>query len=970
MHSKFQHFDVNNGLSQNSVWHILQDKSGYIWLVTSNGLNRFDGYGFTVYKNDPNDSNTLRSNHLYLVLPDDDGNLWIGNFGGIDRHIAATDKIERFYDIGYQEPCNYTPVYKQKDILWIWLDGKGVYAVNVKTKKIIDSIRQTTIVPDSTDACLKVVANDDQYLYFAFLKKGLVRYHKTTRKTDVICNLKHTGIQPPIFLSVNDSLLFFCTNHKSGALGVYHTRTNSLRHYNIGTEIATDACIVENEIIVALKGNKIWKIPENATGGAPNSIDLNGIFSTLLIDKTGVLWAGTDGMGFYKSIPNYRRLNTYVKPAASEKLVKSIFSQDSFIFSCGLNSYVDVFHKDGHYIKQLRGASKASFKSIVANTRENETSYWLMGENCFGVYDIYTERFTDYMPEIRALDTNLKTEMHNPAIYKHQNGDVFAGFGSTLIQLVKSSEGKYRPKVKIRYGGKRITSIGAQRNIVVVAIVDELHIYDLQTMQETDRVKLPTDLIKCMLFQDDSIIWAGTENGLYQYNLKNKQQKRFDEKNGLPNAFVYGLIRYKDHLWMSTNKGLSCYNIRNKTFRNYTVEDGLQSNEYNTGAYHAGTGDRMYFGGANGVNGFHDSDIADNPFVPQVQLTGIKLFEEPLKTDSAYWQLSSLSMPYYQNTLSFEFAAMEFSNPSFNQYAYMMEGIDKEWIYCGNKRFARYANLQPGNYRFLVKASNNNGVWQTNPKGIWVTIVPPFWKRSWFIVLCGVVAIGFIALIVFVLQRQQYRKKLRQIELQQKIQRERERISRDLHDNVGSQISYLVSNIDWITRHTTDEQEQQERLGSISTTAQNMMGNMRETIWALNKTAISLEELSDKLKAYTQHLLQYNQLTKFRSEEQLTGGCTLVPADALNIFRICQEAVSNAIKHAETALIVVSIQSSHPNSFLIQITDTGTGFDESEIENNGHYGLENMRHRAAESNVELTIQSVKGKGTTVTLRKV
>jgi len=219
------------------------------------------------------------------------------------------------------------------------------------------------------------------------------------------------------------------------------------------------------------------------------------------------------------------------------------------------------------------------------------------------------------------------------------------------------------------------------------------------------------------------------------------------------------------------------------------------------------------------------------------------------------------------------------------------------------------------------------------------------------------------------LQRQQYRKKLRQIEIREKIQQERERISRDLHDNVGSQISYLVSNIDWITQHTTDEQEQQQRLGSISSTAQNMMGNMRETIWALNKTAISLEELSDKLKAYTQHLLEYNKLTKFRSEEQITGGCTLVPADALNIFRICQEAISNAIKHAETTLIVITIQSSQVGSFLIEITDAGIGFDEKEIEIDGHYGLENMRHRAAESSVLLTIHSVKGKGTTVTLRK-
>ena len=365
------------------------------------------------------------------------------------------------------------------------------------------------------------------------------------------------------------------------------------------------------------------------------------------------------------------------------------------------------------------------------------------------------------------------------------------------------------------------------------------------------------------------------------------------------------------------------------------------------------------------MNGFHDTDIKDNPFKPLVQITGIKLFDEPLKSDTAYELISAIGLPYNRNTLSFEFAALEFSSPKLNRFAYMMEGLDQSWILSGSRRFARYPNLPPGTYHFLVKACNNNDVWTTLPRSITIVITPPLWQNKLFLIFCFIGLIAAIFGAVTFIQKRRFARKLRQIELQQKIQSERERISRDLHDNVGAQISYLVSNIDWITQHEIAEHDHRQRMSSLSSTAKNLMSNMRETIWALNKPEISFDEFADKLKSFALQMIQFNPAIKFHSEEQITSDFHFAPGEALNIFRICQEAITNAIKHSGASAIDLKLHTGDQGRFSITVTDNGKGFHEGSSSQKGHYGLENMKQRAAESKVDLRIISEAGKGTSI-----
>ncbi len=967
--ARFGHYDVNDGLTQNSVWQTLQDNSGYMWFVTSAGLNKFDGEHFIAYRNTPDDTNTLYSNHIGSIAKGKGNDIWIGSAGGISLFTGATGKISRFFSFSGSQTI-YHILEAEADTLWFWAYDKGVYALNTKTKQIVISIPLSLIHADSTIQCLKVVSKD-QEIYFAYPERELVQINKYSRKIKRISDIVLLSGTQPYFFTIQDSFLFFGATNRSGRLGCYNIADKSVQYYHIGNTTATDALISGDDLLIATKENRLVCVKANRHGMTYplRSTAINGPLSNLYLDRSEVLWVGTDGMGVYKSAPTYRAFRHYMHPSDSQKLVKSIFTHDSFIYACSFNSYMDVYHKNGSYIRQLQYAGNAVFRSICANARENSTASWLAGTECFGVYNTANHSFTDYLPAIREIAPGTTPEPHFCALHKQNNGTVWTGFGNRLFRLSPAANGRYQARLCNTFANERITCITSNGDELVVGAAGKVFCYHPTADKWDKPITLSTDLVKCLLFENDSILWIGTENGLFRHDQHNGKLAHYDERTGLANSFVYGLVRYRNSMWISTNKGLSRYRFKEKSFSNYTVKDGLQSNEFNTGAYHIGNDGQIYFGGPNGVNGFHDTDIRDNPFPPQVQFTGIRLFDEPLKTDTAYDHVSAILLPYNQNTLSFEFIALEFSAPGSNQYAYMMEGIDKDWIYSGSKHFARYAGLRPGSYRFLVKAANDNGTWQSLPKSVDLTITPPYWQRGWFITIVLIAGIGSIALIVYLLQRQQYRKKLALLELERNIQQERERISRDLHDNVGSQISYLVSNIDWINRHKVDEHEQQERLANLSSTAQGMMGNMRETIWALNKNAISLEELSDKLKAFAQQQLAYNSAMKFVSEEQIATDYRFAPGDALNVFRICQEAVSNAIKHSRGNLLTIKITSGATGGFAIQITDTGKGFDIANVPENGHYGLENMKLRAAESGATLALISQPGAGTTITITK-
>ncbi|MCK4836739.1 MAG: ATP-binding protein, partial [Candidatus Aminicenantes bacterium] len=249
------------------------------------------------------------------------------------------------------------------------------------------------------------------------------------------------------------------------------------------------------------------------------------------------------------------------------------------------------------------------------------------------------------------------------------------------------------------------------------------------------------------LFEDSSgVLWFGTYGGgLNRFDREKETFIRYDTNDGLANDVIYGILEDENgFLWISTNKGISRFNPKAETFTNYDVADGLQSNEFNRGAYFKDQDGWMYFGGINGVSMFHPEQIIDNSFIPQLVITSFKVMNQEVTLDWMVAQKEGIVFPYNLNFFSFEFAALDYTAPEKNQYAYLLEGVDSDWIYCGTRRYAAYTSLNPGNYIFRVKGSNNDGVWNEVGISIPITISPPFWKRWWFTLI-------WVSLIVMIL---------------------------------------------------------------------------------------------------------------------------------------------------------------------------------------------------------------------------
>jgi len=268
--------------------------------------------------------------------------------------------------------------------------------------------------------------------------------------------------------------------------------------------------------------------------------------------------------------------------------------------------------------------------------------------------------------------------------------------------------------------------------------------------QSDDAVRPASDIILSIFEDSAGALWLGTfGGGLCRLNRAAQTFACYREEDGLPNDVVYGILEDDErNLWLSTNRGLSKFNPQTESFNNYDAGDGLQSNEFNAGAYFKSDSGEMFFGGINGFNAFFPEEIKDNPYVPPVVLTALTQGGEEVDTETAIETLQEVTISWPKNFFEFEFTALNYRQSEKNQYAYMLEGFDEDWIYAGARRFGRYTNLPGGTYTLRIKGSNNDGVWNEEGASIKVTVTPPLWETWWFrgiaiLLLAGVVLGGY-----------------------------------------------------------------------------------------------------------------------------------------------------------------------------------------------------------------------------------
>lgn len=965
-------YNVENGLAQNSVWDIHQDHKGFLWIGTADGLNRFDGYEMYHYKHRTDDTTSIGGVTLFEFFEAPNKELWISHDKGISIYNRTKDCFENIFKSKY-----ITKIIgvDSKNRVWAIEEQYRILIYDLKNHKLLKKINSSYLKDYSIYSAKNNIAI--QHNFFTTLNSQAIIRIDTKADTIEYITTKDIGLYTYNFLKLSDStFLSFNSNKESIYTFKYsnHRLTNvvkKVKKYSPNKQCSGLFLWNDKIYISTLEGffimnKQTYEIEEYVKNFNNNETSFNYI-QHIDADKSSNLYICTNGMGMKMYSPYLNKFKHLRTKNESTNMVKSILkTKDGKIITGVYNEGLIVYYPNNTY-KQFKYQPSYlhnnSFLSVLGMMNYTDDIILMMYSDRLELFNHQTNKLISF-PKKQFFEFQFY-----PYFIKHKGEIHFChnrSANSTISRIDKNFNyhsyyhTKKRSITCFAYLNDSLLLVGTDRNLVL---------HNLNKKKDTEtKVNI---MVKSICITKKGRIYVSTISGLYEIDKNASILRKYDVTSGMPDDFIYGVLEDKNgDLWLSHNKGLSVLNLKTNTFKNYSVKDGLQSNEFNTGAYYKDEEGLLYFGGVNGINIIDPDKIIKNYHAPQISINQINLFDEPYTTDTSYNEIKQLNLEYNQNTLSFDFSALEFTNPAFNTYKYILSGYDQQWIQSGTKHFARYSNLPPGSYRFMILAANADGVWTKEAKILLIHIQAPFWQTTFFYVLLGVLLLAIIGGIIYAILYRQKLKLNRQLKLQFELEQERLRIARDLHDNVGAHLSYLISNLDWMISHPEklSLEEEKKRLENLTETGRQAILTLRQTIWAINNQALYIEDFADKYKAFAKKMLDFSQHISIHFEEEITAKRKLSPGITLHLFRICQEALSNILKHANAQNIHVLFRSNEEELFFFEIMDDGKGFDTSLDYSNDHFGLVIMQERAIECGAEFQLKSESGQGTKVSIR--
>ena len=976
----FNQLTVANGLSQSSVTDIKFDKNDFLWAATADGLNRYDGYNFIQYRNSGAKNRRINNTSINILLCDKSRKIWLGGNDCVevlDPQKNSTTKL-----LAINCPFNNSNFYydsgNKKIILFV--KEKGIWEFDENTlnsKKVADgdnlickNFQEVSFVKNQNE--LQIISRNKSSIILYDLKTHEIsEKYLFDKKTDIF--LSETNMLPSgniIFvakISNKDYLVEYDKAKKSVVRKKEIAKQSGDPFYKSCLYVASI-----NKIIISdyLKGLVFYDTAFNETSTYPVSSVLSARISSAnfikVVEKNNSLWISCDPTGIIYcnlAAPKFAHFKNGTSSIAS--ITKGIFSNTKGdVYSCLLKEGVQIFDKNGNYKNDLEkiGINHEPLQFLGFNTilpaEENEVFI-----NCFNFVGLYNAD----NKQSNNCEQNLLDEF-NQKYGSYTDMFFAAGKISNRIFLV-SKFGKL-VKIDLRNNAVKISLIDSlSGNISCIYPIDEFRyligtdegLYFFNKGKKIFYQKTKNVLIKNINWDGKNSYWMTTPVGLWQIDKNFIIVKQFTSDDGLANNFCYGTIANGNNLWISTNYGLSKMDLNNYQCTNYTAADGLQSNEFNSGAFWKSEDGLIYFGGVNGITQVNET-LANAVFKTNTLITQLKINDKNYSDTVDAWNINNIELDYKQNSIFLEFAGIEQSLSSQITYRYMLEGIDNDWICTGKNRNVRYGGLPSGTYTFKVSCSLNNKDWDNVETIIKIKINPPFWKTWWFIILLSLLVCSLLFYLNQQYNKKKYQKKLEALVVLQKLEDERKRISRDLHDNMGAYTSALLSNLQQL-KNTTGENES---IVKMKDNADNILGSLRETIWVLNNKSVTVTEFSGGFKNYTFNMLRNFDGIDFDTAENIENNKTISAATAIHLTKILQEAFQNIIKHAGATKVNYSIISK--TKLNICIEDNGAGFDI----NNGTKGngLDNMEWRAKEAGFKFFIESVNGTGTKIFLEEI
>lgn len=961
-HISFTHLGVNEGLSQNTIFDIAQDRQGNMWFATYDGLNKYDGYDFTIYHQDEQDPYSIGCNIVRACIIDSQERLWAGTDDGLSRYDMEQDK---FYNYTYRK------------------EGKNISITGI-------------VEVDARRLLLFADGNDKELLLFdtetrQFSNQPL---HPSLR------SISPTSIarqEDNIYIGSFQGVFIYSVAH--------HTLRNVMPDELQGKQIFS---ILQQSPVclwVGTEGNGLYKInPQTMafshyvhTPGKKGSISSNYIRS-LRLDSQNALWVGTiNSLNIYReaddSFDNHPG-NPGTEGSLSQASVRDIFMDNQNgmwlgTYYGGLN-YYHPLRKRFLNIPSVAQRNALSNNIIECIKEDAGKGIWI-GTNNRGLnhYDPQTRKSTNYTQREGLASNVIKSiyidDTHNLVyIGTHTGGLSILHRNSGRIETFNSSHVKnlydIEPTVN---GGLWLTGISGllrfdpqQKSFTTVTTQSdgrplELDVFKYLLRDSKQRLWISGEkgvnvyteneegLTACPLLPEefpirhkavnvihearDGIFWIGTRRGLFRFDEAGKEYKQYTTAHGLPNNVIHGILEDESgKLWLSTNKGLSCFQPETGKFRNYTDNDGLQSNQFTDNAYCRTADGQMYFGGINGITTFRPEQIVDNPYTPPVVINRLHLFNQAvspndetgiLQTDIS--RTKSITLSSKQSMFSLDFVVSNYISGSHNTFAYMLEGYDKKWYYSDNLRTVSYSNLPAGTYRFLAKAANSDGKWNETPTELEIVVLPVWYKTWWAFLLF---AAAFVAATVFVFRYFWIRKSM-EAELQlERVDKERQRemnemklrffinISHELRTPLTlilAPVQEMLDNVSdrWLHKQLEHVQKNTNRLLHL---VNQLMDYRRAELGVFNLKVRPnpIHAVIEKDFLFYERLAKRKQIA-YDFHSDVEGREVLCDPDYLEL--IVNNLLSNAFKYTDEGNSITVTLKEENRELLLRVEDTGKG---------------------------------------------
>jgi PAS domain S-box-containing protein len=772
----FERISVDDGLSQSYVTALAQDHQGFVWVGTHDGLNRYDGYGFTTYRFRPNDPETLSDNRVTALAVDSGGRLFVGTAaGGLNVYDPRTDAFRRVdlnargatagsgraVGLVYADRSGRVWVCSDSGTGWLDADTAAFHRVEGLADNVAASSPVRAIGEDPSGHLLFGTTSGLFLFDHGSFTSVTLRLDGAPVRSGSVHRIAHDAAGRVIV---------------AARAGVFRLDVigGAPRPATEGGAIEVDAARVASaplpaaQALEAVGDATFWMgtydglLAVDGSGPSPGRLEagagadrISGGVTCLLRDRADTMWVGTNGAGLYK-LSRARMRFAHLVPDGNRSMRAIEQDADGGLWIAGYEGLFRYDEISGRLTRADAFATGAAVRTVYQDPA-SRSRLWI-GTETDGLfsYDRTANRVawrsTDTSGErSSAPDSRLVLCLHRAS-----DGRLWVGTGGGVFEL-DERERRLRPGPAVPGPGPEpnivysITElrrhpgwlwIGTQSGLFVAAPTGRVTRY---ASDPRDTASLSHDIVYHVTEDHAGTVWVGTAAGLNRVELRGDAPlparfSRVTTDNGLPNDCVYSVLEDDAHrLWLSTNQGISRFDPAKGGFWNFTRADGLQSNEFNSGARLRARDGRMFLGGLNGVTVFSPGAIVESAFAPPVVLTGFQAFNRPITGRHRAPFLTEeitvareVRLSYADRVVSFEFVTLSYTSPGRSRYACMMQGWDDRWLELGTERRATYTNLPPGTYTFLVKGTNGDGVWNPVPTSIRVVVVPPFWHVWWF----------------------------------------------------------------------------------------------------------------------------------------------------------------------------------------------------------------------------------------------